>query len=159
MASPSVSEIPKQMTALIKKEEKESYVLEKIDVPVPSGDEVLIKVEKVAICGSDINLYQWNDVAKVIATIPFIPGHECTGTVVATGPQATLTVGQRIAVENHFFCGDCYQCDHGRGDICQNMGQYGHGKKTMHGGCSEYSIVSSKYCYPLTTSISKLYIT
>lgn len=151
------AELPKHMKAVIKREEAEGYNLEEMDVPEPSGDEVLIQVEKVSICGSDIALYQWNDVAKVIATVPFIPGHECTGTVVKCGPQATLSIGQKVGVENHFYCGQCYCCKHDRGDICQNMGQYGHGKKTMHGGFSEYSIVSSKYCYPLTRNISEWY--
>ena len=54
---------------------------EEVPVPDPVGDEVLIEVALVAICGSDIALYKWNDVAKVIATVPFIPGHEATGVV------------------------------------------------------------------------------
>ena len=53
----------------------------------------------------------------------------------------------RVGVENHFYCGSCYTCDEGRGDICASMSQYGHGKGTEHGGFSEFSIVSSKYCY------------
>lgn len=120
---------------------------------------------------------------QVIATVPFIPGHECVGTVYKAGPEATLSEGQKVGIENHFFCGSCYQvsedwpsnkqeiikffrgqlqmphlffqCTHNLKEICQNMGQYGHGRKTMHGGCSEYSIVSSKYCYPLTRDLSR----
>ena len=61
-----------------------------------------------------------------------------------------------MAVENHFYCGSCYQCRHDRGDICQQMGQYGTGRKTTHGACAQYSIVSSKYCYKLTTDICEL---
>ena len=72
-----------------------------------------MKVEKVAICGSDINLFLWNEFAKVIATIPFTPGHEATGVVVKAGPEATLEVGTKVAVENHFYCGDCYTCEVG----------------------------------------------
>ena len=53
----------------------------------------------------------------------------------------------RVGVENHFFCGDCYTCAEERGDICSRMSQYGHGKGTEHGGFSEFSIVSCKYCY------------
>ena len=63
-----------------------------------------------------------------------------------------------MAVENHFYCGQCFQCADGRGDICQDLGQYGHGRKTTHGGCSQYSIVPAKYCYKLQTDISKYYI-
>ena len=62
------------MKALVKEEPVASYELKEIPIPEIESDEVLFKVEKVAICGSDIALYQWNEVAKVIATIPFIPG-------------------------------------------------------------------------------------
>jgi len=123
---------------------------------VPQGDEVLIKIDKAAICGSDISLYTWSAMAQVIATVPFIPGHEATGTVVRTGPEATIEVGARVAVENHFYCESCYTCEDGRGDICSRMNQYGHGRGTEHGGFSEYSIVSSKYCYVFKTDITPL---
>ena len=57
-------------------------------------------------------------------------------------------------MENHFYCGECYTCQEGRGDICARMDQYGHGRGTPHGGLSQFSIVSSKYCYQLTTNIT-----
>lgn len=146
--------VPAKQQALVKTREGEGYELTTMDVAEPQQDEVLIRVEAVSICGSDIVLYKWTDAAKKIAAVPFVPGHEAAGTVVKAGPEATLKVGDRVGVENHFFCGSCYQCRHDRGDICQDMGQYGHGKKTQHGGCSQYSIVRSKYCYKLTTDIS-----
>ena len=151
--------IPKTMKALIKRTEAESYEYIDTLVPEPEGDEVLIKVDAVSICGSDIALYRWNEVARVIATVPFIPGHESAGTVIKCGPDATVPVGTKVGVENHFYCGQCYQCKHDLPEICTNMGQYGHGRKTMHGGCSEYSIVSSKYLYTITKDLSKLYFT
>lgn len=153
MATP---DIPKSMKALIKRTEVESYEYTDIPVPEPKGDEVLIKVDAVSICGSDIALYRWNEVARVIATTPFIPGHESSGTVVKCGPEATVPVGTKVGVENHFYCEDCFQCKNDLREICTNMGQYGHGRKTMHGGCSEYSIVSSKYLYTITRGLSKL---
>ncbi|XP_013416550.1 uncharacterized protein LOC106178076 [Lingula anatina] len=147
-------EVPGKMLALMKREAGESFKIETIPVPNPQGDEVLIKVDANAICGSDINLYRWNEIARVIAALPFTPGHETTGTVVRCGPEATIKEGQRVCVENHYFCGKCYQCEHQNFSICRNMNQYGHGKGTPHGGCSEYSIVPSKYCYQLKTNIS-----
>ncbi|XP_067671841.1 L-threonine 3-dehydrogenase-like [Haliotis asinina] len=148
------SNIPKTMKALVKKNEEESYVYESIPVPDPTGDEVLIKVDSVAICGSDINLYKWNDVARVIATIPFVPGHECAGTVVKCGPDAKIPVGAKVGVENHYFCGACHQCKYDNRAICRNMGQFGHGKQTQHGGCSEYTIVPARYLYVLNRNLS-----
>ncbi len=147
--------VPKRMRALVKSSHSESYRLETIDVPDPVDDEVLIRVESVALCGSDLVLYEWTEAARGIASLPFVPGHEVAGVVVRVGPRATLPLGQRVGVENHLFCGNCYQCQHGRLDICQDMGQYGHGRKTWHGGCSQYSIISSKYCHPVRANISK----
>ncbi|KAL8585037.1 hypothetical protein ACOMHN_043673 [Nucella lapillus] len=139
---------PKTMKALVKKKEEASYSYEDIPVPEPKEGEALLKVDSVAICGSDIALYKWDAVARVIASIPFVPGHECAGTVVKTGPGVTcVTVGDRVAVENHFFCGECFQCKHENGAICSRMGQFGHGRKTQSGGCSEYTCVPAHYLY------------
>ena len=99
------------MKSMIKEEPKKGYYYTDLPVPEPVKDEVLIKIEKVAICGSDINLFLWNEFAKVIADIPFTPGHEATGVVVKAGPESTVEIGTRVAVENHFYCGDCYTCE------------------------------------------------
>ena len=75
--------------ALVKLDESVGYEL-KQDYPIdePVGDEAQIKVSAVSICGSDINLWKWNETAKVIAALPFIPGHEAVGIVVKTGPES-----------------------------------------------------------------------
>jgi len=147
----------KSMRALLKDKPEKGYELKEIPIPDIESDEVLFKVEKVAICGSDIALYLWNEVAKVIATVPFIPGHEATGVVCKVGSDVKdIKVGARIAIENHFFCENCYSCNRGRGDICKNMNQYGHGKGTTHGGFSQFSVVKARYCYQLKTNISFL---
>lgn len=148
--------VPKTMKALIKTKEGSSFEYKDVPVPEPKDDEVLLKVDAISVCGSDISLYMWNEVARVIATVPFIPGHECAGTVVKCGPKADIAVGTKVGVENHYFCGNCYQCKNDCREICKNMGQFGHGKKTEHGACSEYTIVSAKYLYQLTRNLSKL---
>lgn len=148
--------LPEKTTVLIKETETESYQYKDIPMPVPGEGEVLLKVTRVSICGSDINLYKWNDVAQVIAKLPFVPGHEATGEVAQLGPTGCeqLTVGDRVCVENHFYCGECYQCTHNLQHICKQMGQFGHGKQTMWGGCAKYCIVPARYCYKLQTAIS-----
>ena len=150
------AKIPATMKALTKNSEEDSFDYGDVPVPEPKGDEVLIKVDAVSICGSDINMYKWNDVARIICTIPFIPGHECAGTVVKCGPDASLSLGSKVGVENHYFCGSCFQCKNDTREICMNMGQYGHGKQTPHGGCSEYSIVPQKYLYKMNRDLCKL---
>jgi len=148
--------LPESMLALRKTTPSKGYVLNSEPVPVPNGDEVLLRVEKVGICGSDIVLYNWTAQAQLIAKVPFIPGHEAVGTIVSRGASCSVGLGTRVAVENHFFCEDCYTCEEDRGDICSRMDQYGHGKGTEQGGFSEYSIVKEKYCYVLQHGISPL---
>ena len=113
----------------------------------------------VSICGSDINIWKWNEAAQVKAPVfwyplyfsifqkvlndshgvGFVPGHEAVGVVVKSGSNAILNVGDRIAVENHFYCGNCVMCDEDRGDICMKMYQFGYGNGTKNGGCSQFS--------------------
>lgn len=146
--------IPKTMKALVKRKEEASYTYEDMPVPEPKQGEALLRVDCVAICGSDIALYKWDAVARVIASIPFVPGHECAGTVVKCGPGVTeVTVGDRVGVENHFYCGECFQCKHENGAICRNMGQFGHGRMTESGGCSEYTTVPARYLYVVKSGL------
>jgi len=145
------------MKAVVKTKPVEGYEFVTMPIPEPKEDEVLIKVSRVSICGSDVNLYKWNDVAKVIAAIPFTPGHEACGTVAKIGSRVNrmaFPIGCRVAVENHFYCGKCYQCLNDMPHICAKMAQYGHGKGTIHGGFSEYSIVPARYLYRTQTNIS-----
>eukprot|EP00118_Oscarella_pearsei_P009889 m.58176 g.58176 ORF g.58176 m.58176 type:complete len:357 (+) comp34797_c0_seq1:572-1642(+) len=150
-----MSSIPKTMKALVKTAETESYEWQEIPVPEPQKGELLVKVTRASICGSDIALYKWNEVAKVIATVPFTPGHECVGQIVVAGPGCPpqYKIGKRVCCENHYYCGDCYQCNHDMRHICQNMKQYGHGRGTIHGGCSQYTIIPAAYAYLLKTDI------
>ncbi|XP_028414127.1 uncharacterized protein LOC114537195 [Dendronephthya gigantea] len=144
------------MKALVKEAEGTSYKYMDYPVSEPGEGELLVKVTKVSICGSDLNLYLWNEVAKKIAKLPFIPGHECVGEIVKVGPSCSdsFRVGLRVCCENHYFCGKCYQCLHGQENICQNLKQYGLGKGTIHGGCCQYTIIPSRYAYVVKTDIS-----
>lgn len=145
------------MKAVVKTKPVKGYEYVTIPIPEPKEDEVLIKISRVAICGSDVNLYKWNEVAKVIAAIPFTPGHEAMGTVAKIGScvnRSAFPLGARVAVENHFYCGKCYQCKNNMPHICSAMAQYGHGKGTVHGGFSEYSIVPARYLYRIRSNIS-----
>lgn len=95
------------------------------DIPVPkiSTDEVLIKVKKAAICGSDIHLYEWNDWCEnVNAKNPMVIGHEFCGEVVEIGNNVnSIKVGDLVAGETHIPCGLCNMCKTGKQHICQNM--------------------------------------
>ena len=149
-------QLPSTMNALIKETPEVGFTLKSVPLPVPGDKDLLLRVIYSSLCGSDINLYKWNALAQKVARIPFITGHEAVGEVVAKGKDADskFTLGTRVAVENHFYCGDCFQCKRGEFHICQNMRQYGHGKGTEQGGCSEYSVVADRYAYKLEYDVT-----
>ena len=96
-----------------------------IDVPVPkiSENEVLVKVKKAAICGTDIHLYAWNQWCEnVNAKNPMIIGHEFCGEVVEIGSNVTsVKTGDLVAGETHIPCGKCMLCRTGKQHICRDM--------------------------------------
>lgn len=150
-----MAQIPTKMKALVKDGPMQSYTYREIDVPVPKEDEILVKMESVAICGSDIPLYKWDAVGQRIATIPFVPGHECSGEVVLVGSKVTeFKVGDKVCAETHIPCDKCYQCTHGVKGICKDMGLFGHGVKTLSGGCSQYATVPVSAAYKLNYKLS-----
>eukprot|EP00755_Sulcionema_specki_P018539 Sspe_Gene.67133::Locus_39638_Transcript_1_1_Confidence_1.000_Length_1518::g.67133::m.67133 len=162
--------IPSAMEALIKRTDSKGYEYTSVEVPRPGPHQTLVKIIKVGVCGSDIPLHEWTEVGKSIATLPFIPGHEAVGKVVAIGPSpqpecaAHIRVGDKVGIENHYYCETCYQCLHGVPHICAKMGQLGHGKLgfgpgmdttiAMQGGCAEFALVPTKMLFKLTRGIS-----
>jgi threonine 3-dehydrogenase len=99
--------------------------IEIIELPIPKilKNEILIKVKKAAICGTDTHLYDWNDWCEnVKAKNPMIIGHEFCGEVVEVGSNVTLVeVGDLIAGETHIPCGKCMLCRTGKQHICKDM--------------------------------------
>ncbi|MCL2605389.1 MAG: L-threonine 3-dehydrogenase [Defluviitaleaceae bacterium] len=112
--------------------------LELADVPTPitGGHEVLIKVIKTAICGTDIHIYKWDEWAQKTITTPQIIGHEFVGEVVETGEHIThLKPGQLVSGEGHIVCGSCRHCITGYPHLCRQTVGVGINK---HGVFSEY---------------------
>jgi len=132
-----------------------SYEYVDVDVPVPVEGEILVKMERVAICGSDIPLYKWDATGQKIAQLPFTPGHETVGKVVKLGPGVTgFAIGDRVCSETHIPCHECYQCKHDQEYICKNMGLFGHGKKTTQGGFAQYTTMRTDATYKLKTNLT-----
>lgn len=148
--------LPSKMNALIKESPEVGFTLKSVPIPEPGDQDLLLRIVFSSLCGSDINLYNWNETAQKVACIPFITGHEAVGVVVATGKEvdSKFQIGCRVAVENHFYCGECFQCCRGEYHICQKLRQYGHGNGTQQGGCSEYSVVAAKYAYKLEHDVT-----
>jgi L-iditol 2-dehydrogenase len=101
--------------------------LEKIEfgevaVPKIKADEVLVKMESIGICGSDLHYYSHGKIGDFVVEFPFILGHECAGTIVETGNEVThLKFGDRVALEPGVPCGSCEFCLSGKYNLCPDV--------------------------------------
>ena len=91
-------------------------------IPVPKDDEVLVKLEYVGICGSDMHYYEMGRIGDYVVEPPFVLGHEPGGTVVEVGKNVThLKVGDRVALEPGKTCGKCKFCREGKYNLCPDV--------------------------------------
>ena len=92
------------------------------DIPKPKSDEVLVKLEYVGVCGSDLHYYEHGAIGNYIVKYPFVLGHECSGTVVEIGDDVKhLKVGDKVALEPGKTCGKCEFCKTGRYNLCPDV--------------------------------------
>ncbi len=103
------------MKALVKKRAEEGLWLEDVPIPEIAGNEVLIKVHKTAICGTDVHIYNWDDWAQKTIKVPMVSGHEYASEIVEIGDNVTgLSIGDIVSGEGHIVCGRCRNCLAGR---------------------------------------------
>ena len=122
--------------ALIKKESKEGLFLENVPMPVADDRDVLIKVKKTGICGTDLHIFNWDAWAQKNIPVPMIIGHEFSGVVVNIGKNVKkIKIGDRVSAEGHIVCGYCRNCRAGKGQICRNTKGIG---VNVSGAFSEY---------------------
>lgn len=144
--------VPETMRAWVLGGPNELKLVEK-PVPAPGAAEMLVRVDAVAVCGTDLEVINHGEPALVEGGLPFnrnfTPGHEYMGTVARLGPGVDeFTVGERIAVEVHAGCGRCERCREGMYTACLNYGMnYGDRAKghrangfTTDGGFAEYAV-------------------
>lgn len=128
--------------------------LEMREVPVPSAGpgEVLIKLEKTAICGTDLHIYQWDDWSQRTIQPPLILGHEFVGRIVAIGPGVRgYEEGQRVSAEGHVVCGVCRNCRAGKQHLCPHTEGIG---VNRDGGFAEYVVVPASNLWPIPDEIA-----
>lgn len=92
------------------------------DRPVPEigADDVLIRVTKTGICGTDVHIWNWDEWSAKTVPVPMVTGHEFCGVIAEIGASVTkYTVGQRVSGEGHVTCGTCRNCRAGRGHLCR----------------------------------------
>ena len=118
-----------------------------VPMPTPGPGEVLVRVEAVGICGSDLELIRGTRDAA-FCRFPVVPGHEWSGVIAASAPDASyLRAGTRVVVEGHHFCGTCGPCRAGRTHLCARYDEYGF---TRDGGYREFVAARVDLCHPIT---------
>ncbi len=111
----------KKMNALVKKYAEPGLWLEEVDVPEIGDFDVLIKMKKTAICGTDVHIYNWDEWSQATIPVPMTIGHEFVGDIVAVGKGVTgFKVGDLVSGEGHVVCGHCRNCLAGRRHLCKN---------------------------------------
>ena len=126
---------------------KQNYTFEDIPVPSPGTNQVLVRIEAAAVCGSDFHLSDFG------AQPPFIPGHEAAGIVDAAGEEvSTLKEGDRVALNPVQVCGSCYCCRRGMEHLCLNCRHLG--SQGVDGTWAEYVVIDAANAYPVPPGVS-----
>ena len=109
------------MKALVKKEAKSGLWLEDVAEPKMGINDVLIRVDRTGICGTDLHVYDWNAWARQTIPVPLVVGHEFVGEVVEVGSNvADFQPGNVVSAEGHVVCGRCRNCLAGRRHLCKD---------------------------------------
>ena len=129
------------MKALVKKKAEKGIWMEDIPVPEIGPNEVLIKISKTAICGTDLHIYLWDEWAQQTIPEGLTIGHEYVGHVAKVGSEVTeFKEGDRVTGEGHIACGHCRNCRRGRQHICENTLGVG---VNINGAFAEYLKIPS----------------
>lgn len=141
------------MKALSKlKAEEGIWMVHDAQVPEVGPNDVLIKIKKSSICGTDVHIYKWDNWAQKNVPVPLVIGHEYVGTVAATGSEARhLKIGQRVSGEGHLVCGHCRNCRAGKRHLCPNTVGIGYHRA---GSFAEYFVLPASNVFPIPDDIS-----
>ena len=127
------------MKALVKRSAGPGLVLDEVPVPEVGGGEVLVRVLRTGICGTDLHIREWDAWAAATLEPPLIVGHEIVGEVAAVASGVdTVAVGDIVSIEGHVVCGRCRNCRAGRRQLCPNTVGLG---VDRDGGFAEFVVV------------------
>ena len=139
------------MKALVKSRPEPGLWLEEVPQPEAGANEVLIRVRKTGICGTDLHAYNWDDWAQRNVHPPRVIGHEFVGEIVALGPGVEgYQIGDRVTAEGHVTCGQCRNCRTGKRHLCANTLGIGSGRD---GAFAEYLVMPAFNLWPLHADI------
>lgn len=141
----------KMMDALVKPECAKGLILTQVPVPEPGIGEVLIKIHKTAICGTDVHIYNWDPWSQQHIKPPMTIGHEYVGEIAKLGPGVTeYHVGQLVSGEGHIVCGHCRNCRAGNGQWCRLAKGVG---VNRDGAFAEYLCIPATNVIPISDDI------
>lgn len=140
------------MKALSKLHPEKGIWMVDTEVPDFGPNDLLIKIRKSAICGTDMHIYQWDDWAQKTIPVPMVVGHEYVGEVVDIGSEVKgFSKGDRVSGEGHITCGHCRNCRAGRRHLCRNT--YGVGVDRI-GSFAEYLVIPAFNAFKIPDNIS-----
>ncbi|MFC6617051.1 L-threonine 3-dehydrogenase [Deinococcus radiophilus] len=140
------------MKALAKSEAREGIWM--VDAPTPElgHNDLLIKIRRSSICGTDVHIYKWDEWAQHTIPVPMVVGHEYMGTVVGMGSEVQgFKIGDRVSGEGHITCGHCRNCRAGRRHLCRNTKGVGVNRP---GSFAEYLVIPAFNAFKLPDEIS-----
>lgn len=137
------------MKALLKKEPREGLWLEQVPVPEVGINDVLIKIRKTSICGTDIHIYNWDQWSQKTIKTPMVIGHEFVGTVEKTGSNVhDFQVDDLVSGEGHVVCGRCRNCLAGRRHLCKDPTGIGIDRDGAYAEYLAIPVTNVWYCDP-----------
>ncbi|MFO7292230.1 MAG: L-threonine 3-dehydrogenase [Actinomycetes bacterium] len=139
------------MRALVKAKGEPGLWMEDVPEPEIGRNDVLIRVEKTSICGTDLHIYEWDEWARSTIPVPLVVGHEFMGRVAAVGDEVEgISVGERVSGEGHITCGHCRNCRAGRREFCHSHKSVG---VSRPGAFADYLVLPAQNVYPLPDHI------
>ena len=140
------------MKALVKSKPERGIWMQDIPKPEIGHNDVIIKIQKTAICGTDVHIYNWDEWAQQHIKTPMTVGHEFVGEVVEVGNEVKsyFNVGDRVSGEGHIACLHCRNCRAGRSHLCRSNVSVG---VTRDGAFAEYLCIPATNAYPIPDDI------
>lgn len=140
------------MKALSKLKAEEGIWMTDVPEPEVGHNDLLIKIRKTAICGTDVHIYNWDEWSQKTIPVPMVVGHEYVGEVVGIGQEVRgFKIGDRVSGEGHITCGHCRNCRAGRTHLCRNTIGVGVNRP----GCfAEYLVIPAFNAFKIPDNIS-----
>jgi threonine 3-dehydrogenase len=140
------------MRALAKLHAEPGIWMTEADKPNVGHNDLLIKIRKTAICGTDMHIYHWDEWSQKTIPVPMVVGHEYVGEVVGMGQEVRgFELGDRVSGEGHITCGHCRNCRAGRRHLCRNTLGVGVNRE---GAFAEYLVIPAFNAFKIPDNIS-----